>query len=257
LREAADKDLNIKLPEQLKVKVSKISFLPKKDFPEQEYERPFIYKSVPLVAILKEMNRNSNNHSANQIFEFLGGASAFREFYYQKFPHHVEVVKFYNGSGDRIYTEDNKKLYNMASCRSVIEMMVELERELRRFGYGLFDIMPVAGQDIEGQTSTVTPSYDSETTRGAMIGKTGTVDPSVTLAGKIFTQSGDVYFNYIYGTNGTDWSEARLQIRGQVIQLIQKFGGRESLNYKPRRFLPFDQESGFKSVGNLSLLTKN
>jgi len=247
LRRVAEIDLNLKLPERIQVSVANIIFVEMNKFENVGFERPLIYQSAPLALILKEMNRNSNNHAANQIFEFLGGHEAFHSFYFEKFPSHSEVVKFYNGSGDRVYTVNNKKLYNMASCRAVIEMMVALDQELKKFGLELYDIMPVAGQDAEGQRSTVTPTYNSESTQDALIGKTGTVNPSVTLAGKISTQSGEVFFNYIYGTNGTDWGAARRNIRGQVIQLISRFGGREYLNYTPRRFIPFDRESILES----------
>jgi len=243
LKEAVLRDLKMKLPETLVISASSISFISRDQFKASEYERPLEYKSTSLVRILKEMNRNSNNHSANQIFEFLGGAQAFHNFYFDLFPHHKNVVHFYNGSGDRVYLDEGYKIYNRGSCRSIIELLVALENELKIFGLSLIDIMPVAGQDIPGQLSTITPSYNTEMTRNALIGKTGTINPSVALAGKIFTQSGEVYFNYIYGTTESDWGTARSRIRGQVVRLIKKFGGQTPVNYRPQRFFPFDQES--------------
>ncbi len=246
LQQAVYKDMGIKLPILSRLlKPDQILFSDSTDEYLREFDQKIIYRSAPLIKILKEMNRNSNNHAANQIFESLGGAPAFVNFL-KSLPEDLSAsTVFYNGSGDRAYTSEapETKVYNQATCESVIKMMVFYDAELKSHQLTLLDVLSVAGQDYESAKSTVTSLYNTSDLTESVAAKTGTVNPSVTLAGLLSTKQGDVYFNYIYKTNGRDWTKARFLIRNQLNELVKKFGGKDPYEYEPLRFLPFDQNS--------------
>jgi D-alanyl-D-alanine carboxypeptidase len=246
---------NLTLPSAISLRVADIHLLEKKDFDPKNYDSAYLYRSAPLHAIVKEMNRNSNNHAANQIFESLGGAEKFQAFIKAELGLEEKDIRFINGSGDRHDLPDGKSMYNEATCHAVVRVVQALQQEMRKSGLSLANVMAVAGEDpSESEKSTVSALYDNDETHKALIAKTGTVNPSVTLAGMISTEEGDIYFGYIYGTNGTvaDWRDGRNKIRTQVVKLFNRFGGRSSIDFKAIRFLPFDGESKLKKLENKS-----
>lgn len=242
LRIKAKSRRGLELPEKVSLTVEDIDFVPSEDFRGRSFDQVLVYRSAPLVEILKEMNRNSNNHAANRIFESLGGPTEFARFMTRE-GFHSEQVRFYNGSGDRKDFSGGRKAYNQATCRSVVQIIKSLCNQLRISGMGLQQILSVAGRVPPGQLSTV-EMYRNEETEGALIAKTGTIDPAVTLAGLLSTDEGDVYFGYIYETEGGgDWRAARNQIRIAVTEMLQNFGGKDPIDYSAESFLAFDQLS--------------
>ncbi|MFN7453862.1 MAG: D-alanyl-D-alanine carboxypeptidase [Pseudobdellovibrionaceae bacterium] len=243
--------VGLELPQKIALKVESISFVSKKDAKLGDLTKSYTMKSAPLHALLKEMNRNSNNYSANIIFEGLGGADEYHQFIDARLNTNRKKIRFVNGSGDSLVNSHGVKLYNEATCSTVIQVMFDLKTTLEAQGKHVEDVMAVAGADAEGDgRSTVTALYDNDFTDKALIAKTGTVNPAVTLAGYASTQKGLIYFGIIMGTDGSsaDWREGRGLIRQKVNEMFKKYKGRVSVKYEPQAFFPIDSESGLTPV---------
>ena len=145
---------------------------------------------------------------------------------------------FVNGSG---YPEEinGQKIYNSATCYTVINVNKKLYEVAAAQNLGLRYILPVAGLDSHADgDSTVTHIYSNNLTSGSLVAKTGTISNSVSLAGAVLTQDELVYF-HISTTTG-DY----LQIKNYINSLIKKNGGKEKIdNYRPQAYLPFDENS--------------
>jgi hypothetical protein len=130
-------------------------------------------------------------------------------------------------------------------------VIAAFRESLQRQKIELENVMALAGEDpSERERSTVSNIYGNEATADALIAKTGTVNPSVTLAGMASTEEGDVYFGIIYGTNGrkADWTAARTKIRGDVMKLFKKFHNKKEIDYDPTRFMAFDKNSHLREL---------
>lgn len=238
------------LPAAVQFKVAQVKAITSADFQSigaftTADAKRLIQKSVPLRELLKEMNRSSNNYAANLVFENLGGATHFQEFAKKKMGLEEAQIRFLNGSGDRFDYEGGKFAYNEATCSAILSTVATLKLELENQKYTLADVMAVAGADAEGESSTVSSIYGNEVTSHALIAKTGTVSPSITLAGMASTEQGEVYFGNIYGTDGSvaDWRQARNSIRTEVVALFKHFTKKKEIDYSPERFMTFDADS--------------
>jgi D-alanyl-D-alanine carboxypeptidase/D-alanyl-D-alanine-endopeptidase (penicillin-binding protein 4) len=195
-------------------------------------------KSTQLKNLLKEMNRNSNNHAANQIFEKAGGREAFQKFEKSRLNLSEKEVLFVNGSGAPL-VQNEVKLYNKATCASVLKTLLDLRKYLLTQNSDLQQILAVAGGDLD---STVNRRYLTPSTNLSLIGKTGTINPAITLGGMLSTKKGHVVFFYNMKTNGRsrDWGLARTQIKSYLTTLINSvYSGSEPLNYQVTTFNPF------------------
>lgn len=245
------KKMGILLQPSLKIGIKNIKFLPRQEYNKTATTRTFELRSAPLHAYLKEMNRNSNNHVADHIFQFLGGSEPFQKFIKNKLNLDPDDIRLINGSGDSLYVLDEKnksqKLYNEASCESLVQIISAIRTELRKNNYDIQNIMAVSGVDPE---TTLGGRYSGNQMAGAVVAKTGSVDPAITLAGMITTEQGNVYFGILYKTRSpSDWNSARNKIRDNVIGLMNKFGGKNALeDYSATAFLPFDEKSNLSEV---------
>jgi D-alanyl-D-alanine carboxypeptidase len=235
--------LGLYLPKMLSLKAQSVAYLSSFDFKEESQTVTYALQSVPLYRYLKEMNSVSNNHVADHLFNYLGGPEKFKDFIQQDMNLNSKDIQFINGSGNSLTgineNGESVKEYNKASCDTMLRILFKVRAQLKKFGLDLKDVMAVAGTD-EG---TLKPRYDS--LRNSLVAKTGTVDPAVTLAGVISTTQGNVYFGIFMETESSaDWSNARDDIRQKVIELMAQFGGRRSISYRTRGFMPFDQDSG-------------
>lgn len=238
------KSIGIELFARPLISVENSFYLPASQFKSDKNTRFVSVISAPLFNQLKFMNRVSNNFIADHLFFGLGGAEKFQQFLKEKLDLKADDIKFVNGSGDSVIRQDYKnktyKVYNESSCESLIKVIVGLRRALSRYNQDLEDVMAVSGKD----QSTLGGRYSGEISSDALIAKTGSVNPAITLAGMISTEKGDVYFGIMYHTDGpSQWSYARNQIRNKILQLINKYGGKDELNYTPTKFLPFDKKS--------------
>ena len=209
-----------------------------KSFDRHQVTSSFILKSVELHRILKEMNRNSNNFAADKLFERLSRIQTFKDYLTKSLNIDEKEFNFVNGSG---YPEviQGKKIYNSATCDTVLKVDKKLYQIAAAQNFGLRYILPVAGLDADADgDSTVTNIYSSNLTEGSLVAKTGTISQSVSLAGAVLTNDDLVYF-HITATSG-DYA----QIKNFIHSLIKNNGGKSTVdNYKPQPFLPFDENS--------------
>lgn len=228
-RNRLDETVEISLPEKLNFSIENVEHVKKADYKAVDTTVSYSTKSLPLHRLLKEMNRTSNNWAANTIFEQLGGAEKFGPFLEKELSLTSKQVSFVNGSGDSFRTAaDQPKKYNKATCGAVLAVTAALSEETEKQKMALSDVMAVAGEERDlgyesDERGTVAGGYSRPETTNALIAKTGTVDPSVALAGAIETQDGRIYFGYIY-TRGS-----RNQLRLDLIKLIKNHKGKESI----------------------------
>lgn len=252
LKSRASKVRQMSLPGALKMKVESIGFKSKDEFVASQYDSHFTYRSTVMTEILKEMNRNSNNYAANNIFESLGGPEEFKDFIKEKLNLGSDSLRFVNGSGDS-KTVGGSKIYNEGTCRAIIRVLQGLRAELKKHGLGLHHVLAVAGRNAPGSKSTV-DMYKNDETNGALIAKTGTVNPAITLAGMMVTEEGNLYFGYIYKTNGSggDWRQARQKIKVAVTAMLKEHGGGDPMSTVPEAFLGFDEGSKFTAIDRMN-----
>jgi D-alanyl-D-alanine carboxypeptidase len=239
-------NLGISLEAAPRVSIAKIRFVAATEYSAATGAKTLELASAPLYKYLKEMNRVSNNYVADQLFQLLGGSAEFQTFIKKQLGFDAADIHFLNGSGDSVKVTLGegkiKKVYNEASCDVLVHVLDSMRDLLRKQGLDLENIMAVAGRDAR---STLSGRYSAAGVSGAMVAKTGTVDPAVTLAGMISTEQGDVYFGILYHTNGPgDWSRGKDAIRAQVVGLMTKYGGKDDISYQTAAaFLPFDRGS--------------
>lgn len=228
------------------ISVRKVEFKSKNSFRPNSETITLTYRSAPLRTILKRMNNQSNNYIADHLFWNLGGMKSFNTFVSQKLNLTSDDIEFYLGSGnnaDYIYNS-NQPIYNKASCETMIKVIFRMENLLSQAGYKLSDVMAVAGIDT---TSTVA-GYGGNM-EGSVTAKTGSVNKAKTLAGTLSTKNGTIYFAVLMHTdNRAEWGPASAVIRSKVNDMIVKNGGPEKLNYREILALPFDKESGLRTL---------
>jgi D-alanyl-D-alanine carboxypeptidase/D-alanyl-D-alanine-endopeptidase (penicillin-binding protein 4) len=243
--------IGIKMEPRLDSRIANVDFLSKNAFNPTATTRSFELHSAPLHSYLKEMNRNSNNHVADHLFDLLGGATQFQAFIKTRLDLDPNDIRLLNGSGDRIFVKDERdhsmKVYNEASCEALVNVISGIRIDLRKSNYDIQNIMAVSGMD---PGTTLGGRYSSKQMSGAVVAKTGSVDPAIALAGMISTEQGNVYFGILYKTRSpSDWPNARNQIRDNVAGLMNKFGGKNALDdYSSTMFLPFDEGSQLAEI---------
>jgi D-alanyl-D-alanine carboxypeptidase len=198
-----------------------------------------VLESVPLVQILQEMNRNSNNATSQKLFEALGGVPSMKSFTHKSLGSHAKDVLLLNGSGMPEWVR-GVKIYNKASCQAVVVLLRVLDQELKKQGaQGVESILSVAGAEVDGAPeSIVSRVYGSDETEQLLAAKTGTVDPAVSLAGSLSTSSaGRIFFGLVYHLPSKKASKAwaRNLIRQQINRILVRFGrGVEFGVHRPR-----------------------
>lgn len=144
-----------------------------------------VYRSQPLVPLLKSLNDYSNN-IFKPLADAAGGAAAVERLARSVVPTAMagEIVL-----GDGAGTDPSNRL----SPRAAVKLLRALEEELGRTGHMLFDILPVAGVD----PGTLHDRLNGATEAGRVVGKTGTFGDygASALIGAIpTTDRGTVYF---------------------------------------------------------------
>lgn len=234
----------IKMSGSVSLRVTSVVPLAKLKFAPKANTTTYQLKSAPLYRYVKEMNVVSNNHVADHIFDYLGGSEQFKRFIRQDMNMNSDDIHFVNGSGNSLIGKDDRgalvKEYNKASCSSMIRILIKMDADLKADQLEMKDVLAVSSSD----QGTLSPRFDS--IPNILAGKTGTVDPAITLAGVVSTAQGDVYFGIFMSTEGAgDWGTARDQVREKVFELIKSHGGHRQFAYAARKFLPFDEYSGF------------
>ncbi len=228
------------------------------------------FYSAPLVELVKEMNRNSNNNAANQIFQSLGGPNAYRAFIQRRFGFGPMQIALVNGSGAPFVENgettplfvNGQKLYNRATCSSVLSIMNHLYRVAKFYKFSFEDIFAVPG---ENNSNTLDGVYGTDALDGVLMAKTGTIDPTISLAGLASTKKGDVLFYYNMDINGNsagqiarDQRSARYMIRDKVTELIQmRFGGGRPVEIERYAGTSFHFGFSSKAVAEIPALLRN
>lgn len=230
--------VSVKLPKSISLSVKNIAAQSMKVFDAGKTTSSFILRSSELHRTLKELNRNSHNFAADKVFERLARSEKFSTYLSKTVGAADSEFAFYNGSG---YPEmvDGKKVYNSASCRTVVEVVKRLTTIATKQGKGLRYILPVAGADSRADgNSTVTNIYLTNNTDDSVLAKTGTISQSVSLAGAALTNDGVVFFH------ATSSTKDYTSIRNFLASIIKTNGGKDPLdNYKAQAFVPFDENS--------------
>lgn len=246
-RKQSKNNFNINLPSQLKLDVKSVAHLPSKNFFKPDDARSFLMLSSPLATILKEMNRNSHNYTADLIFNFLGGSDKFEFFMAQRLGYEKDQVQFINGSG---YPVDG--VYNEATCEAIIRSTWDMNTILsEKYKASIADVLSVAGVDANA-VSSVTRIYATEDLNRSLIAKTGTIKRTIALGGALHTPQGTIYFASLQGIdshlNEHDRYGAYNEIRKYLIQQYNRNGGSSTFAYKAKAFNSFDENSSLKEI---------
>jgi serine-type D-Ala-D-Ala carboxypeptidase/endopeptidase (penicillin-binding protein 4) len=237
------KDLKLDVTQKLSMSAEDVLFISQEELASEKVvpTAVYSYKSVALPKLLKEMNRNSNNYAANNVFESLGGREEFKKFISASLSMTSTDVLMLNGSGDHFYEDDSLGHYNEATCDSIVKVLHALRAKATKLNLKLTDVMAVVGDD-SGATVNI---YENDLTKDSVIAKTGTVDPGVALAGLASTKDGTFLFASVFGPGDTaaERNAGRDQIDDRLKDLIRKNGGPVKLSYHQKSFLPFDGNS--------------
>lgn len=245
VKEAAES--GVQLPKKIVFKPVKISFLSSSQFVQNANMKKGYVASADLLHMMKLMNWNSNNHAANQIFQFSGGLEAFNNLYYKKLGLSEQDVKFVNGSGQNANLTGDGRIYNEATCSTVVKTVRALKQALEAQKAKLQDAMAVVGGDIGSTVGGAT--YTNPLTKMSVIAKTGTVGTNVTLAGMISAQSGNHFFFFNVEVNtapskvknksayvNREAARARKIMSDELNKLVKSYGGPKPLDYQPKYF---------------------
>ncbi len=231
----------ISLLKKVTFEVKKISFLNSKDFTTSNVSKSFALRSAPLFRLLKEMNRNSNNFVAVEIFKILGGRQEFTRFIKKNLNLGPESINFYEGSGNRVASEP---VYNQATCRALLLIFKELSLVAQKNALDIDDIVSVMGAD--GLVDEGYPYINDINTKSG-VAKTGTSAAAMTLGGMLNTKPQRLYF--MYNVNPIEFTAARKRasrnmIGSEVRKLSKKFADSlTELDYKKISFASFDSDS--------------
>lgn len=209
----------------------KTSFLSARDFRPAGNTIKLYVSSQDVRTIIKSMNWNSNNHSANRLLVASGGIEKLNNFYFNSLKVSPSEFFFVNGSGqnhagiEQQYDQYEKegRLYNEASCSVVVRTLRALNGAVQKQGKQITDIMSVMGVD---KGSTVGgAAYTRPETSGRIAAKTGTVGTNITLGGVINTSNGPHYFFYNVALKSASKSEensARRMINAELVKLTKQ-----------------------------------
>ena len=144
------------------------------------------HQSLPLIELLKRMNRYSNNPMADQIANYLGGGENVTRIVQSLTGLKNNDVRFINGSG--LGPE------NQITPQGATLMIQSLSNLLKSQNMSLGDVMTIVGQD-EG-------ILDPRPLPPGLVVKSGTLNQVSALAGVLPTQSeGPIWFT-IFNTQG-------------------------------------------------------
>lgn len=232
-----------KLPQKIALSVKSI----KQAQTEMSSTADFTLFSSPLVDLLAQMNKTSNNHVADFIFEGLGGAKEFSSFVKENMNLTENEIRFINGSGGPFLDKDSKKkFYNYSNCRTVIKVILDIQQKLNSDSLNLWDAMTAVDPEASKNDRDLNPVndyYSSAITAYSLVGKTGTVSPMIGFAGLVSTLNTRFLIAEFVKTKGsTEWNIARAQILKGLENLITLNGGPKELELNNKIFLSFSNQ---------------
>jgi D-alanyl-D-alanine carboxypeptidase/D-alanyl-D-alanine-endopeptidase (penicillin-binding protein 4) len=175
-----------------------------------------VHTSLPLLRTLKGLNDFSNNWMATVIGNLVGGPDAVERFLKTEVGFKEDEVRFATSSGLGA---------NAISPRSTITMLRKLIAYLDGKGLGVEELLPIAGVDAGTLEKRFNDAF-----RGAVVGKTGTLNSVSALAGVAYTrQRGPLLFViYNHGGSAHRFRAAQDETIKKVITL---YGGPAPVRY--------------------------
>ncbi|NJM65243.1 MAG: D-alanyl-D-alanine carboxypeptidase [Acaryochloris sp. RU_4_1] len=166
----------------------------------------FHHVSLPLYALLKQMNVNSNNALAETLATAMGGSSVVITQVRAATGVPAEEIVLHNGSG---LGQENR-----LSPRAAVALLQGIQQELQRHQLTLADVLPMAGRDRGTLAERKLPT--------AALVKTGTLFDVSALTGVIPTRKfGPVWFTIINrGENIDGFRQDQDQILQQLTQRL-------------------------------------
>ena len=141
----------------------------------------YTFESMPLPALLKQINDYSTNISADTLFARLGGSAGFAQYMKQTYGVGPETVSFATGSG---------LTGNYTTCALTLRVLEHLGKILTQKGLALTDILSMPTVDPGVLEKRNFNTKDAS----ALVAKSGYVNWNHALAGAINTSRGPVYF---------------------------------------------------------------
>ena len=242
------KSVGIKMVSSPKFTVRKVDLLDSTDFRPWDDQRNFHVESQTMTTMLKMMNWNSNNYTANRIYTISGGDSQFKDIFYTGFKVPTTMLTFVNGSGqNHDLAGSGVRVYNEASCSVVLRAVRTLNKRVSDQGKKITDVLAVVGIDIGSTVSGAV--YSNEFTKGKVVAKTGTVGTNIALAGAINTKNGLRYFMFNVGAkqqgNIVSEHQARKIISEKLATLVKETKDVVAFPYKPN--LALMDQYGFEN----------
>jgi D-alanyl-D-alanine carboxypeptidase/D-alanyl-D-alanine-endopeptidase (penicillin-binding protein 4) len=184
------------------------------------------HRSSKLTDVLKALLCFSNNFMAERIGDTLGGAEGVRAMIIREFGIKPEEIRLASTSGLGV---------NRVTPRAMMKIYRGLRSELAKYKLTPADILPVAGVD----PGTLQKRYTFPTSRGSVIGKTGTLirtdGGASSLTGQMRTASGETLLFVIFNMNG-NVSRFREYQDALVTQIQSTHGGPAAFSYQPQPF---------------------
>jgi D-alanyl-D-alanine carboxypeptidase/D-alanyl-D-alanine-endopeptidase (penicillin-binding protein 4) len=177
-----------------------------------------VHTSLPLVRVLKGLNDFSNNWMATVIGNLVGGPLAVQHFLRTEVGLKDEELNIVTSSGLGS---------NFISPRGTIQILRKLNTYLEKGGLRLDDMLPVAGIDAGTLQRRFTDGY-----RGAVVGKTGTLNSVSALAGMAYTRTKGPLLFVIYNRGGSV-PRFRAAQDETIKKLITFYGGPAPIRYSP------------------------
>jgi D-alanyl-D-alanine carboxypeptidase/D-alanyl-D-alanine-endopeptidase (penicillin-binding protein 4) len=231
--------------DDIKLEVGSITHV--KENPLKEADLKTYEMVSPKVAkYLKIMNVASNNYIADQVFEKIGGRKAYHKyiqnFIKEKFGDYTALRKefdskehstyFYTGSGLNVGNGANR-VDNYSTCAIMVNLVKELDDKMTELQRGMQEVVAVPGTD----KGTFKRRLNSKRLANSIMAKTGTLKHTSSLAGKVSTKEGGVYFGIFHQMRG--WKGNAKMVQNQIVtDMVDAFGGPAKFDYKKEYFFP-------------------
>jgi hypothetical protein len=192
----------------------------------------YVHVSRPLHSLLKAMNVQSKNFVAENVYEMSSSIMSLENLLSRAGISSL-TYRIANGSGLPILT--GKRVDNLATCSTVLDVVSLLERSLKKQGYVLSDVVAVSGGKDLGSFRTRFREFPE--TNEAVISKTGTLKHTSSLAGVLLLDK-EVPFAILNHTERV--SEARL-FQDKFISIMFSFlGTPHPVPYEKISIFPWD-----------------
>jgi hypothetical protein len=205
-----------------------------------ENPKVYIHKSKPLHALLKTMNVQSKNYVAENIY--LAGSS-FRKLssLFKEKGISESTYRIYNGSGLPVL--GTKRMDNLATCATVLEVTKLLEQSLMKQKLKLSDVIAVnGGKDLGSFRDRFT---DYPETHESVLSKTGTLKHTSSLAGFLATTE-NIPFAVL---NHTSLATPARRFQDQfVARMFDFIGPAVPLQYNKISIFPWDGSQFLKEI---------